>query len=109
MKILMINGSPHEKGNTHAALSEMEKIFIREGVETETVHVGNRDIRGCIGCRRCMELGRCVFDDCVNEIAEKFRGCDGLVVGTPVYYARRTERSYRFLTDFFTARPLIRR
>lgn len=105
MKILMINGSPHEKGNTHAALSEMEKIFIREGVETETVHVGNRDIRGCIGCRRCMELGRCVFDDCVNEIAEKFRGCDGLVVGTPVYYASANGTLVSLLDRLFYSSP----
>lgn len=87
MKVLMINGSPHTKGNTYVALNEMEKIFTAEGVETDIVQVGNKDIRGCIACYYCMENGKCVFDDMVNEIATKFEQCDGLVVASPVYYA----------------------
>lgn len=87
MKVLMINGSPHAKGNTSIALHEMEKVFATEGIETEIVQVGNKDIRGCIACHSCFEKGRCVFDDLVNETAPKFEACDGLVVASPVYYA----------------------
>ena len=71
MKVLMINGSPHAKGNTYTALAEMEKVFSQEGIETEIVHVGNKDIRGCIACYSCSDKGRCVFDDLVNETAPK--------------------------------------
>ena len=78
-------------GNTALALQEMEKVFVKEGIETEIIQIGNRDIRGCIACGRCSENGKCVFDDIVNEIAPKFQACDGLVVGSPVYYASRSE------------------
>jgi multimeric flavodoxin WrbA len=87
MKVLMLNGSPRVGGNTMTALKEMQKIFKNEGVETEIVQVGIKSVRGCIACEKCSELGKCVFDDLVNEIAEKFKECDGLVVGSPVYYA----------------------
>ncbi|MDE6781555.1 MAG: flavodoxin family protein, partial [Ruminococcus sp.] len=87
MKVLMINGSPRAKGNTYIALHEMEKIFSENGVETEIVQVGNKDIRGCIACGSCAEKGKCVFDDMVNETASKFEACDGLVIASPVYYA----------------------
>lgn len=87
MKVLMLNGSPRKDGNTSAALREMEKIFAREGIETETVQVGGRDIRGCIACNSCGRTGRCVFNDLVNEIAPVFEASDGLVVASPVYYA----------------------
>lgn len=87
MKVLMINGSPRKDGNTSIALEEMRKIFGAEGVETEIVRVGNQDVRGCIACGRCGELGKCVFDDVVNELAPKFQAADGLVVASPVYYA----------------------
>lgn len=87
MKVLMLNGSPKANGNTGLALKEMEKIFAQEGIECETIVVGNKDIRGCIDCRKCSELGKCVFDDIVNEIAKKFEEADGLVIGSPVYYA----------------------
>lgn len=101
MKVLMINGSPNAKGNTYVALSEMEKIFKQEGVETELLHVGNQDIRGCIGCGSCKETGKCVFDDLVNETAAKFEVCDGLVVGSPVYYASANATLAAFLTRLF--------
>ena len=101
MKVLMINGSPHQKGNTFIALREMEKVFQQEGVETEILHVGNQDIRGCIGCRKCGETGRCVFQDLVNEAAPKFQACDGLVVGSPVYYASANATLVAFLTRLF--------
>ncbi len=87
MKVLMLNGSPRVNGNTAVALREMEAVFVREGIETETVQVGQRDIRGCIACGKCGQLGKCVFDDIVNELAPKFQAADGLVVASPVYYA----------------------
>ena len=87
MKVLMLNGSPRANGNTAAALKEMETVFLPEGIEVETVLVGNQAIRGCIACGGCRRQDGCVFDDVVNELAPKFRDCDGLVVASPVYYA----------------------
>ena len=87
MKVLMINGSPRKDGNTSIALEEMRKTFEAEGVETEIVRVGNQNVRGCFACGRCGEIGKCVFDDVVNELAPKFQAADGLVVASPVYYA----------------------
>lgn len=101
MKVLMINGSPHKEGNTYIALHEMEKIFSREGIETEILHIGNRDIRGCVACRSCLKSGKCVFGDVVNETAAKFEECDGLVVGNPVYYASANATLVAFLTRLF--------
>lgn len=101
MKVLMINGSPRAKGNTYTALSEMEKVFAKEGIETEILHVGNKDIRGCIACMSCAKNGKCVFDDMVNETAAKFEACDGLVVGSPVYYASANATLIAFLTRLF--------
>lgn len=101
MKVLMINGSPHKEGNTYVALHEMEKIFSREGIETEILHIGNRDIRGCVACRSCLKSGKCVFGDVVNETAAKFEECDGLVVGSPVYYASANATLVAFLTRLF--------
>lgn len=86
-KVLILNGSPHANGNTAIAVNELAKTFEAEGVEAEVVHIGNKNIRGCIACNRCAELGRCVFDDAVNELAPKFEAADGLVAATPVYYA----------------------
>ena len=87
MKVLIINGSPRVNGNTTIALNEMVKIFEKEGVETEVVQIGNRDVRGCIACGTCFKKGQCVFDDVVNELAPKFEAADGLVIASPVYYA----------------------
>ena len=87
MKVLILNGSPRVNGNTTLAVDEMVKVFEEEGIETEVVRVGNQAVRGCIACGKCAELGKCVFDDVVNEIAPKFEEADGLVVATPVYYA----------------------
>lgn len=105
MKVLLLNGSPHVHGNTAMALDEMVTIFREEGIKTEIIQVGNKDIRGCIGCRKCGELGRCVFSDLVNETAPKLAQCDGLVVGSPVYYASANATLVAFLTRlFFSAR-----
>ena len=101
MKVLLINGSPHAKGSTYTALHEMEKVFAENGIETEIFHVGNQDIRGCIACRSCRKNGKCVFDDAVNEAAAKFEACDGLVVGSPVYYASANATLVAFLTRLF--------
>ena len=101
MKVLMINGSPHAKGNTYIALHEMEKIFQKEGVETEILQIGNKPIRGCIACNSCSEKGRCVFDDAVNEAAPKIEECDGLVVSSPVYYASANATLIAFLDRLF--------
>ena len=87
MKVLMINGSPRTSGNTSMALEEMRKVFESEGIETKIVQIGNKDIRGCLACGRCKELGKCVFNDVVNELAADFEKADGLVVASPVYYA----------------------
>lgn len=101
MKVLMINGSPRGKGNTYIALHEMEEVFAQEGIETEILHVGNKDIRGCIACSTCMKKGKCVFDDMVNEAAPKFEACDGLVVASPVYYASANATLIAFLDRLF--------
>lgn len=101
MKVLMINGSPHAEGNTNIALREMEKVFEQEGIETEILHIGNQAVRGCIACGTCVKKGKCVFDDVVNTAAEKFESCDGLVVGSPVYYASANATLIAFLDRLF--------
>ena len=87
MKVLLINGSPHQKGNTAIALTEIAKQLTKEGIESEIVWIGNKPIRGCIACGHCGKAGKCVFDDVVNELAPKFEEADGLVIASPVYYA----------------------
>ncbi len=87
MKVLILNGSPRQGGNTSYAVSLLEEAFAEEGIETEVIQVGNKPIRGCIACGFCKRNGKCVFDDGVNEIAEKFEQADGLIAATPVYYA----------------------
>ena len=87
MKVLLISGSPRKNGNTNLALSEMIKVFEKEGIETELITVGNMVIRGCVACGSCRKNGQCIYDDIVNEIAEKLKEADGLVLGSPVYYA----------------------
>ena len=101
MKVLMINGSPRANGNTAIALKEMEKIFLAEGIEVETLHIGSKAVRGYIACNGCAEKGKCVFDDVVNEAAPKFEACDGLVVGSPVYYASANATLIAFLDRLF--------
>lgn len=100
-KVLLLNGSPRANGCTATALDEMISVFNEEGVDTELIQVGNKDIRGCIACGRCGEIGKCVFDDLVNEVAEKLDKADGLVVGCPVYYGSPNGTMLSFLDRLF--------
>ena len=86
MKVLIINGSPRKNGNTSIALAQMEAVFAEEGIEVTSVQVGHEVVRGCVACNGCAKLGRCVYDDCVNQLAPLFEEADGLVVASPVYY-----------------------
>lgn len=101
MKVLMLNGSPRVSGNTALGLAEMQRVFEENGVEVETVQVGNQPIRGCIACGACAQKGKCVFDDLVNETAPKFEACDGLVIASPVYYASANATLVAFLDRLF--------
>ncbi len=101
MKVLLINGSPNAKGCTYTALTEVASTLEAEGIETELIHVGHKDIRGCIGCRKCHTTGKCVFDDLVNETAPKFKESDGIVIGSPVYYASANGTLISFLDRLF--------
>ena len=101
MKVLLVNGSPKKEGNTALALKEMAKVFAAEGIEPVTIQVGSQNVRGCIACGKCGELGKCVFDDVVNEYAGLFEECDGIVVGSPVYYASANATLIAFLDRLF--------
>lgn len=101
MKVLLINGSPHSKGCTFTALHEVEKTLNSQGVDTEMITIGHKDIRGCIGCQKCKTTGRCEFDDIVNEMAPKLEEADGLVIGSPVYYASANGTLVSFLDRLF--------
>lgn len=101
MKVLLINGSPKVKGNTAFALEQMASVFAEQGIETELIHVGNLPIRGCLACGSCYKTGKCVIDDVVNEVAPKFEEADGIVVGSPVYYASANATLIAFLDRLF--------
>ena len=100
-KVLLLNGSPHAQGCTAAALEEMIDVFRQEGIETELIQVGSKNIRGCIACGKCHQTGKCVFDDLVNETAPKLLAADGLVVGSPVYYSSPNGSILSFLDRLF--------
>lgn len=101
MKVLLINGSPHKEGTTYAALSEVAGALNARGVETEIIQVGHLAIRGCVACYSCSKTGKCVIDDVVNQVAEKFKEADGIVVGSPVYYASPNGTLVSFLDRLF--------
>ena len=109
MKVLMINGSPRNSGNTALALREMEKIFTESGVEVAAVQVGNQAIRGCMACGFCSKNGKCVFDDAVNEAAPLLREADGVVIASPVYYASANGTLISFLDRLFYSAPVDKR
>ena len=88
MKVVLINGSPHRKGNTFIALSEVAGALEKEGVQTEIIQLGIKAVQGCIACNKCAVLGHCVFQDTLyNQVREALQEADGIVVGSPVYYA----------------------
>lgn len=101
MKALLINGSPRAKGCTYTALTELAKTLESQGIETEIVHVGHKDVRGCIACRKCHETGKCVFDDIVNEVAPKLAQADAFVIGAPVYFASPAGGAISFMDRLF--------
>ena len=105
MKVLLINGSPKKEGNTFIALREVQQALEAEGIETELIHVGHKPIHGCIACNRCKETGKCAFDDVVNEVAAKFEKADGIVFGSPVYYASPSGTMLSFLDRLFYSSP----
>ena len=104
-KVLILNGSPNVSGCTARALAEVADTLQRDGIETETIQVGRMDIRGCIACGSCMQTGKCVFNDLVNEVAAKFEEADGLLVGTPVYYGSPNGTILSFLDRLFYSTP----
>ena len=104
-KVILLNGSAHQHGCTATALDEMIKVFEAEGIETELIQVGTKAVRGCIACGKCSETGKCVFDDLVNEVAPKFEAADGLVVGSPVYYASPNGNILSFMDRLFYSTP----
>lgn len=109
MNVLLINGSPHASGCTATAMGVVAQTLEAEGIETKMVHVGQKDIHGCIACGKCAESGRCVFNDAVNEVAPLFEQADGLVVGSPVYYASMAGTLSSFLDRLFFSTPFSKR
>lgn len=107
--VLLVNGSPNAQGCTHTALAEMARTLNAEDIDTQILHIGNKDIRGCIACGRCAELGRCIFDDPVNQAAPLLQTADGLVVGSPVYYASANGTLTNFLDRLFFSTPFSKR
>lgn len=101
MKVLLVNGGPHKEGCTYTALNEVSKELNKEGIETEIFWVGVKPISGCIACHKCFENGRCVFNDVVNEFAEKAKDADGFVFGTPVHYAAASGAITSFMDRLF--------
>ncbi len=101
MKVLLINGSPHNSGSGFTALTEMEKVFQKNDIETEMIHIGNQAITGCMACGYCMNHGKCTIDDIVNETAPKFETADGIVVSSPVYYASANATLIAYLDRLF--------
>lgn len=103
MKALLVNGSPRPKGSTFTALSELAKTLEENGIETEIIQIGNKNIRGCIACRKCHSTGsgKCIFDDIVNEVASKFAEADAFVIGSPVYFASPAGGAVAFLDRLF--------
>lgn len=104
-KVLLINGSPKSNGCIWRALKEVQDTLATDGVESEIIQVGNKDIRGCIACMQCRKIGKCVFNDIVNEVAPKFEEADGIVIGSPVYYASANGTMISFLDRLFYSTP----
>ena len=112
MKVILVNGSPHEKGTTYAALTEVANTLNENAIETEIFWLGTRAISGCLGCGACVKLGKCVIDDIVNEFLEKSKECDGFIFGTPVHYAAASgaltsfmDRAFYGKSKYFAGKP----
>ena len=104
MKVLLINGSPHEFGCTYTALKEIEKTLNKELIDTEILWIGNKPIAGCIACMTCKRIHKCIFnEDKVNKVIEDLPNIDGIVVGSPVYYAGPSGQLCAFLDRLFYA------
>lgn len=101
MKVLLVNGSPHKSGCTNRALEEVAATLQKEGIETEMFWIGNKPIGGCIACKRCVQTGKCVFDDIVNTCREKAYEADGFVFGTPVHYGAASGNMTAFMDRLF--------
>ena len=101
MKVLLVNGSPHKDGTTHRALREVADTLEKNGIEAEIFWIGNRPLSGCIACKKCAELGKCVFHDTVNECREKAMEADGFIFGTPVHYAAASGAMTAFMDRLF--------
>lgn len=101
MKVLIINGSPRIDGNTTTSINELIKVFDKNEIETETIQIGNQNIRGCIACNSCQKNQKCVFNDSVNEVAKKFENADGLIIASPVYFASANGTLISFLDRLF--------
>lgn len=101
MKVLLVNGSPHKDGTTHRALREVADTLEKNGIETDIFWIGNRPLSGCIACKKCAELGKCVFHDTVNECREKAMEADGFIFGTPVHYAAASGAMTAFMDRLF--------
>ena len=107
MKVLLVNGSPHEKGCTYTALAEIAKTLNSEGIDTEIFHIGAEPISGCRGCGACrkQKLGKCIVDDIVNVFGEKAKDADGFIFGSPVHYASAGGSLVAFMDRFFYSAP----
>ncbi len=101
MKVLLINGSPHKEGCTYTALKAVADELNNRWIDTEICHIGSGDIHGCTGCGKCAQSGKCVFDDAVNEVSSKLDGVDGVIFGSPVYYASINGAMSAFLDRLF--------
>lgn len=109
MKVLLVNGSPHKEGCTYTALQEVVKTLNEEGIESEIFWLGLKPISGCIACKKCVELKRCVFDDCVNEFIKKAKDADGFIFGTPVHYAAASGAITSFMDRIFYLDSVVNR
>lgn len=109
MKVLLVNGSPHQYGCTYTALHTIEETLNLQGIDTEIIFIGNQPVNDCIACMQCKTLGKCVIDDCVNEFVKKAKDADGFVFGSPVYYAHPTGKLLAFLDRaFYSGKDVFR-
>lgn len=106
MNVILINGSPHSEGSTFTALNELANTLNKEGIDTKIIQIGNKLIRDCLACNQCRNTGKCIIDDEVNKVSELLENADGLVVGSPVYYASANGTLVSFLDRLFYSRKI---